>query len=378
MKNTALSIYTLGLALVGFTANRAEAVDAFTDPVGYYTLNIVGASDNVMSLPMVRDAVFAGTVGNGAIGVNNFSALAGTVSPAWTAAQFQYRDAAQAQPQPQTYYVEFTSGALKGLFYKIDNNGTDTLTLDTEEDKLNESHSFTGNPVGALAVGDSFKIRPYWRVKDIFENNGTPVLDSRPTPETVGDEILFPDYNTVSTNKAPNLRVFHVAGQGWRGQGQGSTDFANYILRPNESFIVRRQGGNVSITNLGGVLMNKSISFISGGNSTTGNDIYFSINRPAPVSLNDSGLYSETGSSVFVASVSMGNRADELLAFDDTPGINKAPIASYFYVAGKGWRQASNSSTSIGTDVKLQPGKSYIIRKKKNNAGRDWVNAANY
>jgi hypothetical protein len=76
----------LGLALTGSFATRVQAVDAYTDPVGYYTLNIVGASDNVMSLPMVRDAVFAGTVGGG-INPTGFNALAGHFSPGWTDSQ---------------------------------------------------------------------------------------------------------------------------------------------------------------------------------------------------------------------------------------------------------------------------------------------------
>lgn len=376
MTNTALGhrSLALGLALIGSLAANVKAVDAFTDPVGYYTLNIVGGSDNVMSLPMVRDAVFAGTVGAGTINPNSFTALAGTVSPGWTASQFQYRDASTPPAQPQTYYVEFTSGALKGVFFKIDNNGTNTLTLDTEGDALNQSHSISGNPTGTLAVGDSFKIRPFWRVRDIFESNGTSVIEARPSPGSVRDDILIPDYSTVGINKAPNLTIYYLAGQGWRSPGQGTVDYGDHILRPTETFIVRRRKvENLPITNLGGVLMNKSVSFIAGGDQTSGNDIYFSINRPAPVSLNQSGLQQ-----VMVESVSAGNRADELLAFDDQPGINKAPTATYYYLAGQGWRQSPANGTTIGDDVKLEPGKSYIIRKKTGNLGRDWVNSPNY
>ena len=348
---------------------------ATTDPVGFYKITLTGASDNYIALPMARDAVFAGTVA-GSITANSFTVNAGSGSPNWTASQFVYANPSQRE----TYYVEFTSGALRGLYYKVTANGTNSLTLDTEGDSL-LLHALPGNATAALLAGDGVKLRPYWRIKDVFEVAGAPVIEARPSPGLIPkDEILIPNYATVGTNKAPNTAIYYVTGQGWRASGQGATDLADYQLRPNESLIVRRRNvANLDLTNTGWVLMNKGISFVAGGNGATGNDTYISINRPAPVKLDDSGLrIADQAKSLLIDSVNTLARQDELLAFSAGTGYNRAPNLIYFYLAGQGWRQVGSGSTTIGQTVFLNPGQAYIIRKKAANSGRDWVNDANY
>jgi uncharacterized protein (TIGR02597 family) len=322
---------------------------------------------------MVRDAVFAGTVGGG-ITANSFNALAGAVSPAWTASQFKY----VAATQPLTYYVEFTSGALKGLYYLITDNGTASVTLDTEGDSLT-LHPLPNAPTAALAVGDSFKIRPYWRVKDVFEVSGAPVIEERPNTFTVKDDILVPDLTTVGVNKSASLVIYYLAGTGWRAQGQ-SGDFGDYVLRPNEAFTVRRRNAApLTITSLGGVLMNRSAVFVTGATAGSPNDYYISISRPAPVSLNNSGLrIADQTLSVIKDSASSFNRQDELFAFGSANGFNPSATETYYYLQGAGWRKVGDASTTIGDDVLLQPGTAYVIRKKSGNTGKDWVNDPNY
>jgi uncharacterized protein (TIGR02597 family) len=376
MKTTALRFRTLalGLAMTGSIAASLEAIDVFTDPVGYYTLSIQGASDNVMSLPMLRDAVFSGEV-NTPFTANSFDVLAGPLSPGWTANQWAY----VAVTQSQTHYVEFTSGALKGLFYKITANGTGSITLDTEGDSL-LNHPLPGNPTAALADGDSFKIRPYWRIKDVLETGGAPVIEARPLEFQLRDDVLLPDLTSVGINKSAALIVYYLAGQGWRADGQGGTDFGDHILRPNEAFTVRRRNAApVSLTNLGGVLMNRSTTFVAGATVGSSNDTYISIQRPAAVSLNNSGLrLADQTMSVIKDSPAEFNRQDELFAFGPASGFNPSATEIYYYLAGSGWRKVGSASTTIGDDVLLQPGVAYVIRKRSGNGGTDWVNDANY
>jgi uncharacterized protein (TIGR02597 family) len=383
MKTTALRFRTLalGLAMSGSIAAPLEAIDAFTDPVGYYTLSLVGGADNVVALPMVRDAVFNGVVDNGATPFteNSFDALAGTAAPGWTANQWAYA----AGTQPQTYYVEFTTGALKGLYYKITANGTGSITLDTETDSL-LNHPLPGNLVAALADGDSFKIRPYWRIRDVFESNGSPIIESR-AGVIAKDDILIPNYSAVGINKGASTIIFHTTqvgglpnGPGWRADGQGATDFADFILRPNECMIVRRRNaGNLNLTSLGGVLMNRTISFVPGGNGTSQNDIFVSINRPAAVTLNDSGLrIADQSMSLIKDSTSDVLRQDELYVFNPPTGYNQGATNIYYYRAG--WRKVGGDGSDVGATVFLEPGKGYIVRKRATNGGVDWVNDANY
>jgi uncharacterized protein (TIGR02597 family) len=343
---------------------------ATTDPVGFITLNVSGASDNAMSVPMVRDAAFAGAV-NGSITANSFT----VTGAAWTADQFVFN----STTQPNTYYCEFATGPLQGLYYLITANGPDSLTLDMEGDSL-LAHVLPSNASAALASGNSIRIRPYTRIKDLFENAGTPIIEPRPNAFTAKDDILFPNYTAVGTNKAASLTVYYVTGQGWRAAGQGAADFANTILRPSEAFIVRRRNASpLTITNMGSVLMNQAVSFIPGGNGTSANDIYISVNRPAPVKLDDSGLrIADQSLSLVKDSATAFSRQDELLAFSAGAGLNAAPSSTYYYLAGSGWRKVSSADTTIGQTVFLEPGKSYILRKKAANSGRDWVNVANY
>lgn len=392
MNTTALRLSPLALAAV-FAGSvlapiSSQAQSATTDPVGYYTVTIVAGADNVLSLPMVRDAAFAGTVasGTGTITATGFTAAAGAVSPGWTASQWVYA----AGTQRLTYYVEFTSGALKGLYYKITANDSSVLTLDTEGDSL-LLHPLPGAPTAALAVGDSFKIRSYWTIQDVFESAGTPLLKPRSTLfDTTADDILFPTYaaagvsGSLGTNKAASLDVYYLNGTGWKAIGQPGS-YADQVIRPNEALIIRRRGAtNVSLTNLGNVLMNRGVYFFTGGDGSVGNDTYFSISRPAAVSLDLSGLRTaDQTTSAFLDTPTLFNAGqyDTLLSFDDpapNAGFNLSNSHTYYYLASNGWREIGSSSTTVGQDVLLQPGKAYILRKRFNNAGRDWSNDPNY
>jgi uncharacterized protein (TIGR02597 family) len=397
MNTTALRLRHLALAAIftGSVVTVAQAqTTAYTDSVGYYTVNIIGGSDNVLSLPMVRDAVFAGTVSAapGSITANGFTALAGASSPNWSTAPKQWVYAAGVQRL--TYYAEFTSGALKGLYYKIADNTANTLTLDTEGDSL-LSHPLPGAPAAALAAGDAFKIRPYWNVKDVFEVAGLPILQPKATIfDPNNDSILFPTYgdpsnpSTININKGAALSVYYsTPDAAWKAVGQAGT-FGDQIIRPNEALVIRRRAATTtSITNLGTVLMNRSIYFFTGGAPTKGNDTYFSIQRPAAVKLDDSGVRTAaqaTSPLVDTPTIDDVGLFDTLLEFPAPAlgaGFNLPPSNTYYYLAGAGWRKVGSGSTTIGQDVLLQPGTGYILRKVQDPlgpTGRDWINDANY
>jgi len=335
---------------------------------------------------MARDAIFAGTVA-GSITATSFTVNAGSGSPNWTASAFVY-----AHPgQRETYYAEFTSGALRGLYYKVTANGTNSLTLDTEGDSL-LSHAFNGSAPVALLAGDGVKIRPYFRIRDVFENpaaSGTPILEGRPTAlNNVGDEVKFTSYTGVGINKAATLTVYYITNTNtWSSNAAQSgqpTTVADWVLRPNEAFMIKnRNAGSIELTNTGWVVMNKMISFIPGGSAVSGNDIYISINRPAPVKLNQSGLADQDPVKSFLkhsTGTLSPQRQDELITWPAGTGFNRAATLSYVYVGAptNGWRQVGSSSTTIGEDILLQPGQAYILRKKANSVGKDWINDANY
>src|SRR6185436_11183298 len=102
-----------------------------------------------------------------------------------------------------------------------------------------------------------------------LQNGANPIIEAWPDPDTVKDELLIPNYNpnTVAQNKAPNINIhFDASAPGWRFFADDVTDAGDFILRPNEAFIIRRRNAaNVNLTNLGSVLMNRAISFVPGG-----------------------------------------------------------------------------------------------------------------
>jgi uncharacterized protein (TIGR02597 family) len=344
------------------------------NPVGVYSLTIAGASDNVLSAPMVRDAVAVGRVA-APVGASSFSVTNGASGPGWTPSQFKYLQGVQSQ----TYYVEFTSGALRGLFYRIDDNGSASLALLTEGDDLT-NHPLAGNPAAALVAGDAFVIRPFWRIRDVLEKDGAPIIEARPNAFTVKDDILLPNYIGVAFNKAPNRTIFYVSGQGWNSAGGGVSDPGNYPLAPNEAFILRRRNAAPLVLQvLGGVLTNRGISFLSGGDGASPNDTYVSIHRPVPVKLDDSGLrISDQQKSPIKDSPAAFNLQDVLLAFDSPAGFNRAPTRTFYYLTDQGWREFGSASTTVGQDFVLEPGKAYIVRKKAANPGVDWINDPNF
>ena len=125
--------------------------------------------------------------------------------------------------------------------------------------------------------------------------------------------------------------------------------------------------------------MNKTVAFVPGGDGSSANDIYVSVSRPAPVSLDDSGLrIADQTKSLIKDSASSVLRQDELYAFNAPSGFNQGAANIYYYLAGSGWRQVGNAATDIGSTVFLEPGKSYIVRKKAANSGADWANEPNY
>jgi uncharacterized protein (TIGR02597 family) len=338
-----------------------------TEPVGFYTITLKGASDNPISFPMARPHVFAGAVAS--VTANTIT-IANT--PAFTASQFVYNGTTQRE----TYYLEIVSGNFTGSRYKITGNDTATLTLDTEGDNLTSHPTF-----GAVAANTLVRIFPYWRIKDIFESNGVPLIEARPNAFTVRDQILFPDYVSVAQNKPSPLIVYYVANVGWRAAGQGSTDYADQVIRFNEAVIVRRNNiADLNLVNLGQVQMVRSVSFVPGGDTVNGNDTFISINHPAPVTLAQSGLYNSTSpdSSVIRPSSAAFNIVDRLLAFDPAAtGLNPAAPDIYYYLANVGWRKVG-APNDDASGVLLHPGRAYIARKNRTSPGVDWLKDVNY
>jgi uncharacterized protein (TIGR02597 family) len=356
-----LIIVGLGIAV----ATGAHADDSSTTPpVGYTKFTIQASTDNALSVPLIRDTATYGLVAT-------FTSNSITIANGqWTPSQFVYA----AGIQPNTYEVEFVTGALAGIAYQVVSNTQDTVVLNTQGDNL------TAEQLGAINPGDLIAIRPYWTLGNVLGGTDTSiVLNSFATAPSLdqiesGDCVLFPDNVSIGIEKPYVLALAYVQQAGWRAAGDANTDQSGTILPRASVFVVHRQGGALQTFVLGNAPINPTVTPVKGGNGTMGNDYYVALAVANPVSLNSAGLTNATlASSVIQPSTSLTSRGDELLAFSGTrQGFHRDPDLTFYYVNGS-WQQLGSTSTTVGQDFQLQPGVGYIIRKRPANGNQDWT-----
>ncbi|MDB6172915.1 MAG: hypothetical protein JWL59_2226 [Chthoniobacteraceae bacterium] len=344
----------------------AEMVElASSPPAGYFAVELNGASDNHVSVPLFRAATTYAKVT--AVQPNQIICAAAGFTPR----RFATGIGPGGVPQG-AYHVEFTSGHLKGVSYRILDNSGDGIVVETEGDDL------TAHPLGALAFGDTVRIRPAWTVGSLFGNNEDEVIiEKQPNDFVIKDSVLLYDQDRVGTNKAPSREFFYVEGEGWRVRGGGVIDMGEQPIGAGEPFLVRRKGMEaLSMIVVGVPLREQAVVFVQGASATQSNDFYVALAQAEPVRLNASGLVDAVtpSQSVVQSSPSILRRTDLLLEWaNGQAGFNRAPARIYYYLAGQGWRQAGSASTTVGNDVILEPGRAYIIRKAIGNPGKDWV-----
>jgi uncharacterized protein (TIGR02597 family) len=319
---------------------------------GFLRLTLLGNSDNILSIPFGRAPAISLLVGSTSGNVITVSS-----APGWTANQFVYTSGTQSN----TYFVRFTSGAATGRIYPITANGANTLTIDPGSDSL-----------ASVASSDAFSIEAYWTLNTVFPNgNG---VNISPTAGNRNTEVLIPDLSSAGINLSAAKIYFLNAGL-WKQVGQGNTSHDDDILQPNAFFIVRHNVTTNTVLAAVGRVITSPITITLQTQTGVLQDNCIGLQRPVPVSLNDSGLIS---SGAFSQSPTPGNRTDELLTFDNSVvARNKSSSASYYYWSNA-WHQVGDGTTDVGTNQIFQPGTGVIIRKGTNNVSPAWTNSATW
>src|SRR5437867_360398 len=174
-------------AVVAFTAIAAtipiaSAVDVFTEPVGFFKVDLLTNSDTYTSVPFTQIPQFRGVVNSVA---GNVITVNG--SPGWTANQW-------ATPTANGYYPYFailTSGAKEGQYYTITANTANTLSVVLSPEDLS-----------GVGASDLVRIIPFWTLGTVFPG-GTGVVASASTLVRK-TEILFPNIAGVGVNLTPS------------------------------------------------------------------------------------------------------------------------------------------------------------------------------
>lgn len=339
---------------------RAQQTAAATPPGGYFKLTARGHSDSVLSLPLVQRsallarvaAVGAGSVTLAADGVPN-----GVFAPG-NGAGFE---------------LQFVSGALEGLCYRVVGNTGPVITLATGGDDL------TAHALGAVAVGasgDLVRIRPCWSIAGVLgADEGSlrldPVAELPAGPYLGADAVLLPANGSAGTEKNPRLAVVYVAGTGWRAVGDGGTDQGAQALAPGEPFTVRRQRAEPAEVVLVGYVMQERfvlrVPALAAGDDF---DFAVALAHPVELTLADSGLIAAAAPSGAVeASPDALSVRDALLEFDSGRSGLALPAARRFYVLGTGWLESDAPADAHA----LQPGSGCLLRLRGGRPVRYWV-----
>ncbi|HUK81128.1 MAG TPA: hypothetical protein VLZ12_00700, partial [Verrucomicrobiae bacterium] len=172
-----LSKLTLVTALtiaIGLSTPRANAVDVFTDPVGFITLTAHGTVESGLSFWGLGMTQIPASVGL----LTGKSGTQLSVNSTLTAGQFN-----QGALGP-LYFIEITSGSMAGLLDDVVSNSTAAV--------------FTASDLSGLIAGnENYKVYPHWTIGSIFGTNNTAGMLGGATA-AAADQIVIPTQSSQS------------------------------------------------------------------------------------------------------------------------------------------------------------------------------------
>jgi uncharacterized protein (TIGR02597 family) len=343
------------------TATSHAQTNVYTDPVGFYKVDLLTNSDTYVSVPFTRMPEYQGLIA----GVSG-STISISNSPGWSAGQWSTANANGYFP----YYAKIQTGTKEGAYYTVTNNGADTLDVVLAPEDLS-----------SVAAGNQIRIIPFWTLNTVFPGGTGVVASVSATISGRRTQILFPDLTTDGINLSASA-TFYYFNNAWRKQGVPATSNLNETVILPDQYVIGRQQNNADTTTMvapGQVVLSKvRIPLYANPVATTTNqDNAVAIYRPSVQTLNESQL-----TNAFVASTTatLAGRRDQLLTIDNSvQGINKSASATYYYF-NNGWRkQGVPATVDFGPSNIFNPATGVIVRKVTNDTTTAiWVNPANY
>jgi uncharacterized protein (TIGR02597 family) len=274
----------------------------------------------------------------------------------WINNQFVYSGGAQSN----TYYLFIQSGGMAGKHFTITANAADTVTVDPD-----------GETLTSLAPGDSVAIVPYWTLGTVFPAGLG--VNASGFPGARATEILFPNLSGVGINLSA-AATYYYWNDAWRKVGSGGTIKNDDVILPDMYFIARQNVTSTTILTTCGIITTCPLQTFIRRNASSNQDNMFSLMRPVPVSLNDTGLIA---SGAFRTSPFPGQRVDELLVFNNAATAkNKSASGTYYHYNGA-WRKLGSGAADVGADAVFVPGTGVILRAGPGGPAF-WLNDPNY
>lgn len=353
-------IALLGVGLISLTIlspATSRAVDVYTDPVGFITLNIKGTNGTP---PGTSSALsFLG------LGMTQLVVKPGRITSAATN-ELVDANASWADDQYNgangRHFIEISSGTYAGTIDEIVKTVAATKKL------------YTASNLASLGLGNitnqTYRIRKQWTIASVFgPANEAGLLGG--SSAAVADNVLVPDVNGNLVAYWYKNAGFPI-GTGWRKGADAVTNVANDPIFIDDGVVVRRRAGSdVALKLLGAVKLGRTIVPVGTGDNFRGN-VY-----AANLTLDSSGLYT-TNSATGVKGGSSAGLADNVLL----PTGPDGSLETYWYKdsgfpVGTGWRKGANAGTPVGS-TPLSLGKGLVIRRKAPNAAFDWYVPAPY
>lgn len=320
-----------------------QAVDVYTDPVGFITLTAVGT--NGIS---GQAQSFLG------LGLTQLPAQKGFVTSATTN---EVVDSAASWANDQfnggagPHEIEILSGPNAGLIDAI----VKTVSPNKIYTESDNATLLTGTP--------NYLIRPSWTLAKAFgpsNEAGLATADQIIVPNRANN--TFPTYFYSTGGKA---------GVGWRSTTGGTTDKGNDPLYIDEGFVTRKSTGtNLLVKLVGAVKLGKTIIAIAGAGT---NNFVGNVYASSAMTLSNSNLYTSNAAT--------GLTTTDKVIIQTDASLGAAGYTTYFWStggkAGVGWRSTTGGTTEMGT-TPLPLGANFVIQRGPGNGGFNWFAQAPY
>lgn len=334
-----------------------------TPPAGVYKLRAEARADTLLSLPLHLRSEFSGRV-------------AGVSADRVTIAATGLNNDRYAPSHAGTYYLQFVTGSLAGMTYRILSNTGNVFHLATTGDDL------TNHPLGAVttgAAGDVARVRRYWTINDVLGQAPSDWSSLAALPGLIymeGDALLVPDNLSLGTNGGPELTVFYVTSSGWRAVDGSNLEAGTVALPPGQPFTVRRASAtSLELAIVGYVQQSPFIVSLPSLAENAQMDVAVATVFPEAVSLALAGLTSETGVwSPLLSSISTTELNDVVLDYSlQRKGFGRSADRR-FHLVGPNWFEADLPAN----DQMLEPGAGYILRFRGTHIRRYWLQLSSF
>ena len=356
MKIKTSLFYSLAAAsLLGGTAN---AQNSSTDPVGFHTLNVFGASASgarfsLLSAGLINPIEYA----SGATSID-----ATTITVEGTPfADLDYGQVPAVEGGPGdaaaayiAYYVEITSGDEAGAWANILSNDDSSITVDRD--------------LSAAGNDAKIAIRKHVTLNDLFGANNEAGLD----PDDTGS---IADADEVSLFADGASRVFffvNAAGlEGWYDAALVRN--GNTAIEPQQAVYVQRKiAGDLSFTRAGHVKVGPTKLMVNSGFNALANPRAVGVDDTmTPVfTLGTSALWNpaDPANSVDPSEDGNASEGDEVTVLEDSGAFS---VYIYVNLAGnEGWY---DSALNPSDDAVLDNGKGFILNRKPTLTGTPFI-----